>query len=385
MKRTTLFMAFLFMAWFQVIFPVSDQTAEGATPRGLLTEQEIATEKFLASLEATLAKKFFDVRRCPVIRVAVFDFTDGEGNVVKAGRELAERITKRLYLESQFEVVSKGKLDQYLTWNGLTALGKLDAPSLRSFQQRIDTLDPGNELNTLVFGEVKKSVGRSLNISAFLVNFQFKIGPFELEKNIIDFLPLTGEIPLPTEQALQEANEIVLRADNRPRPEGRLLILANTRGNALLETEVAKQLNKEQPFPWDKAPHVFIWGREEVSVPEQIKIGMGSLFLLPTSAKRNSIQGLQYSFLHGKLATNEVYLDKIIPAAAYPLVTSFLDSKTNETFSQTVDVQVYPETTTIVVLSIFVPSEKERIRNRQAPRLDIFQLYGKGVEIFPPR
>ncbi len=122
-----------------------------------------------------------------------------------------------------------------------------------------------------------------------------------------------------------------------------------------------------------------------MSVPEQIKIGMGSLFLLPTSAKRNSIQGLQYSFLHGKLATNEVYLDKIIPAAAYPLVTSFLDSKTNETFSQTVDVQVYPETTTIVVLSIFVPSEKERIRNRQAPRLDIFQLYGKGVEIFPPR
>jgi hypothetical protein len=32
-----------------------------------------------------------------------------------------------------------------------------------------------------------------------------------------------------------------------------------------------------------------------------------------------------------------------------------------------------------------VPSEKERIQSKQMPRIDIFQLFGKGTEIFPER
>jgi hypothetical protein len=47
------------------------------------------------------------------------------------------------------------------------------------------------------------------------------------------------------------------------------------------------------------------------------------------------------------------------------------------------EVEVYSGATTIVVLSFFVPSEKERIRSGILPRINIFYLYGKGLEILP--
>jgi hypothetical protein len=65
--------------------------------QGGRTEQEAATEKLLSNLEAALAQKFFDYRERPVIRVAVFDFTDGEGNVIKAGEAWADMISRRFY------------------------------------------------------------------------------------------------------------------------------------------------------------------------------------------------------------------------------------------------------------------------------------------------
>jgi hypothetical protein len=48
-----------------------------------------------------------------------------------------------------------------------------------------------------------------------------------------------------------------------------------------------------------------------------------------------------------------------------------------------VEVEVFPGTTTVVVLSFFVPSEKERIRSGITPRIKIYHLYGKGMEILP--
>ena len=39
--------------------------------------------------------------------------------------------------------------------------------------------------------------------------------------------------------------------------------------------------------------------------------------------------------------------------------------------------------TPIVVLSIYVPSEKDRIRNKQTPRINAYQLWGKGTEVLP--
>jgi len=356
---------------------------EGVAPGRLPTEQEVATEKFFSSLEAALAKKFFDHRKRPVVRVAIFDFTDEAGNVVKSGRELADKVTRYLYGKPQFEVVGQGKINHYLSWCGLSALGKLDAESLYRLQRRINTMDPNNGIHVLVRGEVKKGVGRSLRVSASLVDFRFKIGAIELEKNIFDHLALTTEIPFPTEQALQEASEILIAAEKRLQDEGRLLILVNTRGNPLLETEYGSYFSKDQAFPWAKIPQVLILGKAEVTTPEQLRIGLEKLLLSPLGSGRNSAKGLEYSFLHGKCATNEVYFDETIPAQSYRLITSFLDLKTNETYSQSSQVRVDAGVTTLVVLSIYVPSEKERIRNKETPRIDVFQLFGKGMEILP--
>lgn len=304
---------------------------------------------------------------------------------MKAGRELADKITRRLYLQTQFNIVSQEKVNRYLSWNGLSVMGKLDAQGLRRLQRRINTMDPANGVHALIIGEVQKGVGRSLRVSVSLVNFQFNIGAIEMEKNIVDVLFLNVEIPLPTEQALQEANEIVLRGEMRPLEEGRLLILANNRCNALLETEYVKQFMKERPFPWAQVPWVFVLGKEEVTIPEQVKVGLGELLLAPLSLGNDSRKQLEYSFLHGKCSTNVIYFDEILPVQSYRLITNFSDLKKNDSYSESKQVQVLPGTTTIVVLSVYVPNEKERIRTRQTPRINVFQLWGKGMEVLPDR
>jgi hypothetical protein len=73
----------------------------------------------------------------------------------------------------------------------------------------------------------------------------------------------------------------------------------------------------------------------------------------------------------------------LIPAMKYRLDASFIDWRNNQTYSETTEVEVYPGTTTVVVLSFFVPSEKERIRSGLTPRINIFNLYGKGLVILP--
>ncbi len=358
--------------------------AERAPAAGRPTEQEAATGKLLSNLEAALAQKFFSYRERPVIRVAVFDFTDGEGNVTRAGEVWADIISRRLYSQPQFDVVSREKINRYLSWNSFGSLGKLDAVGLRLLQRRINTMDPGNGIHALITGEVKKGGGRSLQVQAYLVNFNFRVGEVESEKNIIDVLPVFGEIPLPTEQALQEANEIVARGDKLTVNEGRLLVLANTRGNALLETDYLSQFSKDQPFPWDKVPYALMVGKEETgTVAKDIRIGLEKIPLSPLAVRGNSAKRLEYSFLHGKCATNEVYFDEMIPSMGYHLVTSFVDLKNNQTYSETAEVQVFPGTTTVVVLSFYVPAEKERLRSQQTPRINIFQFFGKDLGILP--
>lgn len=365
------------------IFSGMTRAAEGVAPAGVLTEQETATEKFLSNLEAALAQKFYDYRTRPVIRVAVFDFTDGAGNVVKAGPVWADKITRRLYAQPQFAVVSHEKVADYLSWGGPGSLGKLDAAGLRLWQRRINTMDPRNGIHVLITGEVKRGAGRSLQIQAYLTNFQFKVGETEIENNVVDTLPLFGEIPLPTEQALQEATEIVVRGEKQALSEGRLVILANTRGFPLYETEYLGQFNKDQPFPWDKVPYVLAVGREEWTMPKEVRIGLGDVSLLPVQVQRDSRQRLEYSFLHGKCATNEVYFDDMVPAFGYRLLVSFIDLKSNLYYSDVAEVRVYPGTTTVVVLSMYVPSEKERLQSQGTPRINIFQFFGKGLELLP--
>ncbi len=370
--------ALLFLMLAALIFPGFAPAAEGNP-----TEEEMAAEKFLSNLEAALAKKFFDYRLRPVIRVAVFDFSDESGNVVKAGIVWADRIARRLYSQPQFEVVSREKVADYLLWNGPGSLGRLDASALRLWQRRINTLDPGNGIHVLITGEVRKGTGRSVQVQAYLNNFQFRIGPSEMENNLMDVLPVTAEIPLPTEQAVQEANEVVVKGEKQALNEGRLIIMANTRGFPLVESEYFSQFSKEAPFPWAKAPHVLVTGKEEWMMPKEVRIGLGKVRLSPVENRPDSLKRLEYSFLHGKCGTNEVYFDEMIPVYGYRLLSSFIDLKTNQTHSDTTQVQVYPGTTTVVVVSFYVPAEKERIRTHQAPRINIFQFYGKDLEILP--
>lgn len=359
-------------------------TAEKAGPPPVFqTEQEVATEKFLCNLEASLADKFFDYRKRPVVQVAVFDFTDGAGNVVKAGAAWADKIARRLYPQPQFRVLSHERVQKYLSWNSLGTVGKLDAASLRLLQRRINTMDPGNGIHALITGEVKKGMGRSLQLQVYLVNFEARIGEMELEKNLLDTETLWTEIPLPTEQAVQEATEVLTRGEKEAFSEGRFVILANTRGYPLVETEYLKMLTKEQAFAWDKIPSVLIVGREEYTMPKQVQIGTGTVTLEPIELPFGSSKRLEHSFLHGKFATNEVYFDEMIPAMKYQLNASFIDLKNNQTYSETAEVEVFPGSTTIVVLSFFVPSEKERIRSGIHPHIKIYPAYGKGLEILP--
>ena len=363
-----------------------DVNAAEAVPSKLLpTEQENAAEKFFSALEASLAEKFFDARQRPVIRVAVFDFTDGKGNGVGAGKELAEKITRRLHRQSQFEVVDQGKLQRYLALNGLNTMGKLNASAFSSFRRRVNTLDPDHGIHAIVTGEVQKGMSRNLRVTASILNFEAVLGAFELEKNLLDVRQVQAEIPYPTEKALQEASEVILPALSSTLKEGRLVVLANTRGNHLLATSQTQTFGVEKPFTWEKVPYVLILGKEEVTMPGQIKVGLDQLVLSPLEFRKDSAERLEYSFLHGKFGTNEIYFDEPIPAQEYGLVTSFVDLKTNETHSDQTKIQVHPGATTVAVLSFYVPSEKERIRNNQVPGIQIYQLFGKGLEFLPKR
>ena len=363
-----------------------DIDAAEATPSKLLpTEQENAAEKFFSALEASLAEKYFDARRRPVVRVAVFDFTDGKGNGVGAGKELAEKITRRLHRQSQFEVVSQGKLQRYLAMNGMNTMGKMDASAFSSFRRRVNILDPENGIQAMVTGEVQKGMSRNLRVMASILNFEAPLAAFELENNLLDARQVQAEIPYPTEKALQEATEVIVPALSRSLKEGRLVVLANTRGNHLLVTPQIQAFGVETPFPWEKAPYVMVPGKEEVTMPGQIKVGLDHLVLSPLEFRKDSAERLEYSFLHGKFGTNEIYFDELVPAQEYELLTSFLDLKTNETYSDQAKIQVHPGATTVAVLSFYVPSEKERIRNNQVPGIQIYQLFGKTLEFLPKR
>ncbi len=381
--RFLLLIAFFCISLAVPVLPGPYAAEEGISARRILTEQETATEKFFSLLEATLAEKFFDFRIRPKIRLAVFDFTDGEGNVIKAGEELADKLTKRLYFQSQFEVIGRDKIKEILGWAGVNTLSRLDAKGLQRLQTRINTLAPRNSIHALVTGEIGKGTGRSIQVTAFITNFKFHIGEVEIEKNIIDMKEVTGEIPLPTEQALQEATSVVLRGESHSQNEGRLLVLANTRGHTLFETEYAKHLSKDQPFLWEKIPYLLLTGREEVTMPDQIRIALGKFPLYPIVPLQDSPKRFEYAFLHGKCATNETFFDAVLPAQTYSLYSSFFDLKTSQSYSESSEIQVFPGATTLAVLSFYVPSEKERMRSRERPRITVYQLSGKDLEILP--
>jgi len=385
MRPIAVLIALLSLLGMGLILSPDGDAAEAVASKRLPTEQENAAEKFFSALEASLAEKFFNVRLRPVVRVAVFDFTDDKGNGVGAGKELAEKITRRLHGQSQFEVVGQGKLQRYLALNGMNTMGKLDSSAFSSFRRRVTTLDPDHGIHALVTGEVQKGMSRNLRVTASILNFAAPLGAFELEKNLLDLREIQAEIPYPTEKALEEAIEVVLPAASRQLKEGRLVVLANTRGNHLLATPQTQAFGAEKPFPWEKGPYVLIPGKEEVTMPGQIKVGLDQLVLSPLEFRKDSAERLEYSFLHGKFGTNEVYFDEPVPAEEYGLATSFLDLKTNETYSEAKKIQVHPGGTTLAVLSFYVPSEKERIRNKQVPEIQIYQLFGKGLEFLPKR
>lgn len=385
MKPLAILVALLTMLGIGLGLGPEGQAAGPLAPKSLPTEQENAAEKFFSALETSLSQNFFDIRHRPVIRVAVFDFTDEKGNVVKAGKDLAEKINRRLYRQSQFEVLDQEKLQRYLAFYGQNTLGKLDAAGLDRFQRRLNTLEPDHGIHALVVGEIQKGVSRNLRITASIVNFQYSIDAFAYENNLLDAQQIIAEIPYPTEQALAEAAEVVMPAVSRPFEEGRLIILANTRGNNLFATTYAQSLSAEKPFLWEKIPYVMILGKEEVNIPGQIRIGIENLVLSPLERRKDSAERLEFSFLHGKFSTNEVFFDDRVPAETYSLLTSFVDLKTNETYSDMASIGVHPGVTTVVVLSYYVPSEKERIRNKQVPGIQIYQLFGKGMEFLPKR
>ena len=118
-------------------------------------------------------------------------------------------------------------------------------------------------------------------------------------------------------------------------------------------------------------------------MPKEVQIGLGNINLSPLQVQRKSFKRLEYSFLHGKCATNEVYFDDMVPAFGYRLLVSFIDLKSNLNYSEVAEIQVYPGTTTVVVISMYVPNERERVQSQQTPRINILQFFGKDLELLP--
>src|SRR5271157_867077 len=58
-------MVLLVMLFGSLIMPGKCPAAEGVPRGGMMTEQEVAAEKFFSNLEATLGEKFFDYRKRP--------------------------------------------------------------------------------------------------------------------------------------------------------------------------------------------------------------------------------------------------------------------------------------------------------------------------------
>jgi len=94
-----------------------------------------------------------------------------------------------------------------------------------------------------------------------------------MEKNLVDFVPLTAEIPCPRNSAAG-GREILVRGE-ADLHEGRLVVLANTRV-PLIDSEYLSRFQKDHPSNGKKS--VCLDGRKkELHHAKQVQIGAGKV------------------------------------------------------------------------------------------------------------
>lgn len=124
MKRTAKLLSFLFLVSLLGLLHQSSANCAGGVPltedtdkkgkQVRLTENvtllNAGIDALSRSLMEKIATKYFHIKNKPVIKIAVFDFTDREGNITVGSRYTANRIGLAFGANSQFELVSLKKI-----------------------------------------------------------------------------------------------------------------------------------------------------------------------------------------------------------------------------------------------------------------------------------
>ena len=139
MKRVIQWLLFLFFAgWMGFPAAVAEENNLPALNAGI--------DQLAFQLTSQIATRYFDSDKRPVIRVAVFDFTDPEGNITAGSRYVSTRIRLAFAQGLQFELLTTGDFEK----QGLVVTAKGFAESRDLKEQMLDQL----KADAYIFGTV---------------------------------------------------------------------------------------------------------------------------------------------------------------------------------------------------------------------------------------
>lgn len=139
MKRVTKWLLLLFFAGcVSTPAPVSEENNPPALNAGI--------DQLAFQLTSQIATRYFDSDKRPVIRVAVFDFTDSEGNITAGSRYVSTRIRLAFAEGLQFELLTAGDFEK----QGFVITAKTFSQSRDLKEQILDQL----KADAYIFGNV---------------------------------------------------------------------------------------------------------------------------------------------------------------------------------------------------------------------------------------
>ena len=139
MKKIVQWIMFLFFAGcVSTPAPVSEENNLPALNAGI--------DQLAFQLTSQIASRYFDADKRPVIRVAVFDFTDSEGNITAGSRYVSTRIRLAFAQGLQFELLTTGDFEK----QGLVVTAKAFLESRDLKEQILDQF----KADAYIFGSV---------------------------------------------------------------------------------------------------------------------------------------------------------------------------------------------------------------------------------------
>jgi hypothetical protein len=172
MKRIIQWIIFLIaMGWMG--FPAA--TAEESN----LPPLNAGIDQLAFQLTSQLAERYFDSDKRPVIRVAVFDFTDPEGNITAGSRYVSTRIRMAFAEGLQFELLTAGDFEK----RGFVITAKTFSENRDLKEQILDQLKADAYIFGTVAVEGDSNAACEINIFSIAPPFDqwYRIKPFEFE------------------------------------------------------------------------------------------------------------------------------------------------------------------------------------------------------------